>query len=260
MEDREKRREERRGWVKMMSEHVKPGTIVEYGCGSGLVLEILSARFPASMIVGVDRCRERLAEVVEKNLENVVLVEADISHTIFADGAADSALFVASLHEVYSHLGGQKVDEAFSMAHEVLKEDGILLIQDFLKPFPQPVEIVPRNEQTLQRFLRFSNEFRPREVRYRRERRGLLLDIADAVEFISKYRSPTEEDWNEEMTETHFFFTEEEYVRAAQNAGFTVQASKTLVHSERWWEENREDIEFEFEPRYAWIQLILKKI
>jgi hypothetical protein len=79
------------------------------------------------------------------------------------------------------------------------------------------------------------------------------------VEFISKYRSPNEEDWNEEMTETHFFFTEEEYRKAAENAGFTVEGSNRLIHSERWWSATKEDIEFEFEPRYSWIELVLRK-
>lgn len=242
-----------------MSKHVKSGRIVEYGCGSGFVLEMLSAGFPGSMILGVDESLDCLVEVRKKNLRNVIPVQADMTRTAFGEGVMDTVLFVASLHVAYSYLGRERVEDAFKIAYDVLREDGILIIQDFLKPSPELVEIAPRNEQTLEKLLRFGEEFRPREVHHQRERYGFLLDIADAVEFISKYRSPTEEDWNEEMTETHFFFTEEEYQKVAQNAGFTVRKSDRLVHSERWWNATKEDIEFQFEPRYSWIQLVLKK-
>ena len=259
MESRESRIEDRRGWLRSMRDHVKPGRIVEYGCGSGFVLEMLSADFSTSMIMGVDRSLDCLIEVRKKSLRNVIPIQADMTRTAFGDGVMDTALFVASLHVVYSYQGREKVEDAFRIAHDVLKEDGTLIIQDFLKPSPELVEIVPMNDETLERLLRFAEEFRPREVRFQRGGDGFLLDIADAVEFISKYRSPNEEDWKEEMTETHFFFTEEEYLKVAENAGFAAHRSNRLTHSERWWNATKEDIGFDFEPRYSWIELVLKK-
>jgi len=140
-----------------------------------------------------------------------------------------------------------------------LKENGVLIIQDFLKPSSRLVEIALKNEETRRRFLRFASEFHPRKVKFEKTRHGLKLDIADATEFISKYRSPDEEDWKEEMGETHFFFTKEEYQEVAQRTGFIIKNSKKLPKSEKWWVKIREDIEFRFESDYRWIQLVLTK-
>lgn len=259
MEEENRRLEERRVWLKYLSQNVKPGKIVEFGCGSGSVLEILSDDFPDSVIVGMDKSMERLAGVREKNLKNVFPVEANIIQNIFPDSIFDTALFVGSLHEVYSYLGEEAVQGAFRIAHSVLKSHGVLIIQDFLKPSPRSVRIVFKNEGTRRAFFRFVDEFRPREVRFEKIEDGLILDIADAVEFISKYRSPSEEDWNEEMGETHFFFTEEEYREAAQGAGFIIKSLRKLPRSEIRWRETRKDMKFEFEPEYSWIQLVLMK-
>lgn len=94
--------EEKKTWLKCLSKYVKPGKIVEFGCGSGFVLEVLSMDFADSIIVGVDKSMERLEKVVEKGLKNVILVKADITQNIFPDGTFDTALFVGSLHEVFS--------------------------------------------------------------------------------------------------------------------------------------------------------------
>lgn len=259
MEKENKQLEEKKAWLKCLSKYVKPGKIVEFGCGSGFVLEALSEDFTDSVILGIDKSIERLEKVVEKDLKNVIPIKADITQNIFPNGTFDTALFVASLHEVYSYLGKEKVQDVFRMAHSVLKNDGILIIQDFLKPSPKLVEITFGNGETRKKFFRFAHEFRPREVRFKETQRGLLLDIADAVEFISKYRSPNEEDWNQEMVETHFFFTEKNYAEVAQQTDFIMKNSRKLRKSSKWWDVRREDIEFDSEIEYSWIQLVLIK-
>jgi len=250
---------ERRVWLGYLSEKVKPGMVVEFGCGSGSVLEILSAQFPESVFVGIDKSVERLAAMSERELRNVIPVRADISENVFQDHTFDTGLFVGSLHEVYSYLGEKKVQSTFKMAHDVLKGSGLVIIQDFLKPYPRKVRIGFKNDVTCEKFLRFSEEFRPRKIRYERKKSGFVLDLADAVEFISKYRSPSEEDWTEEMNETHFFFTEQQYREVARRTGFVAGTLTRLPRSETWWAERRKDIRFEYESEYVWIQFVLKK-
>ena len=84
-------------------------------------------------------------------------------------------------------MGREKVEDAFRVAHDVLKNNGVLIIQDFLKPSPKSVELTFKNEETRRRFLRFAGEFRPRKVKFEETRDGVKLDITDANEFISKY-------------------------------------------------------------------------
>ncbi len=257
--DVSKRLEERKGWLKLLVGHVRPGRIVEFGCGSGLVLEFLSAHFSRSQIVGVDRDMARLRSVINRHLDNVSLVRADITDDVFPRAVFDTALFVGSLHEVFSQSGGQVVERALRLAHTLLKEEGVLLIQDFLKPTPKLVELVFRNDKTRERFFRFASEFRPRRVSFDQTSAGVRLDIADAVEFISKYRSPTNEDWEEEMEETHFAFAEGDYRDLARRAGFYVHELTVLRKQASWWTPVRQDIDFRFEPKYGWVQVVQRK-
>jgi len=259
MQKKDKGLEERKTWLKCLSKYVKPGKIVEFGCGSGFVLEVLSMDFADSIIVGVDKSMQRLEKVVEKRLKNVIPVKGDITQDILPDRTFDTVLFVGSLHEVFSYSGKGKVRDAFRMAHNVLKDKGVLIIQDFLKPSSKLVEIALKNEETRRRFLRFANEFQQRKVKFESTNEGVKLDIANAIEFISKYRSPDEEDWKEEMNETHFYLTEKEFRDIVEQAGFAVKRSLYLPKSENWWVDVKKDIEFNFEKEYKWIQLVLTK-
>lgn len=254
-----KQLEERKIWLRYLTRYVKPNKTVEFGCGSGFVLEVLSKEFPDSIIIGVDKSIERLEKVSEKELENVIPIKADITQNIFPNNAFDTVLFIGTLHELFSYLGKEKVQDAFRIAYNVLKDNGVLIIQDFLKPSSKLAEIALKNEATRRRFIRFTNEFRPRKVKFEKTRQGVKLDIADATEFFSKYRCHSEEDWNNEMGETHFFFTEEEYEKVAQRTSFIIKNSTKLPRSEKSWVKTKEDIEFRFEPEYRWIQLVLIK-
>ena len=240
-------------------QQVKPGKIVELGCGRGMVLEALSSHFTGSTIVGVDIDESQLEKVVDKNLRNVIPIKGDITQRIFPAGTFDSVLFVASLHEVFSYRGRRKVRAAIHVAHDILLDDGVLIIQDFLKPPSRLVEMAFHNEEALKSFFRFAREYRPRRIKFEEANQGVTLDIADAVEFISKYRSPTEEDWKEEMGETHFFFTEEQYRKVAQKTDFAVEDLKKLPTDETWWLPIRDDLELSLEPKHLWAQLVLKK-
>jgi hypothetical protein len=121
------------------------------------------------------------------------------------------------------------------------------------------VELGFKNERTKERFLRFAREFRPRIVAFEEGGDGVRLDVADAVEFISKYRSRTEQDWQEEMRETHFAFTDQDFTRTAGRAGFEVVASAFLPKPPDWWADVTEDVGLSFIPDYGWIHLVFAK-
>ncbi len=215
--------------------------------------------FPTVSSLGIDKTMEGLEAVASKNLKNVIPIYGDFTQNIFPGAVFDTALFIACLHEVFSYSSKEKVLDALGIAHRVLKDDGVLIVQDFLKPAADLVHIAFKEQETKNKFKRFADEFRPREVRFEETDKGIRLDIADAVEFVSKYRFSTEEDWKEEMEETHFFFTEEDYRETAKKAGFTITDSMRLPKDQYWCDEVKKDIEFAFEPAFRWIQLVLMK-
>ena len=251
--------EERKQRLINLKKFIRPGKIVEFGCGRGQVLEFLSNNYPESIIIGIDKSKERLEEAAKKRLKNVIPILTDITNPIFPNKTFDTAIFIASLHEVFSYQGSEKLTFTLRIAHDVLKDNGTLIIQDFLKPLPKLVAMGFRNALTHKKFLRFVAEFKARKVQFQKTGNNVRLDIADAIEFISKYRSSDEADWREEMNETHFFFTEKDYAESVKNVGFAIINSKKLLRNQEWWSEVRKDIEFVFEAEYQLIQLALKK-
>ncbi|UCG91111.1 MAG: methyltransferase domain-containing protein [candidate division WOR-3 bacterium] len=256
---RKRQEEERKPWLKRLTQYVKPGKIVELGCGSGFIVEELSHTFADSSIIGVDKSLQRLAELVKKKITNVIPLKGDFTQPIFASHTFDTAIFVGSLHEVFSYCGPAKVEEALRLAYATVKNDGVVIIQDFLKPSPAPINLIFKNEETKKKFIRFATEFKPRKIQFEIEGKSTHVDVVDAVEFISKYRSPNEDDWRDEMAETHFFFTEKDYRNAAQVAGFFIHDLKKLARRKERAKQIQEDIECNFTLEHPWIQLVLKK-
>ena len=249
----DQRLRERIQWLREMVPHIRPGKIVEYGCGSGFVLEFLASEFPDSLIVGIDRSAERLAAVAAKGLPNVLAVKADISHDIFPGCIFNTALFVGVLHEIFSGHGEVGVLDILRQARSALHGQGAVIIQDFLRPAPRFVEMSFKNEVAHSRFLRFAAEFRPRPIKYETIRDGVRLEIADAVEFLSKYHSQSEEDWNHEMDETHFFCTEDGFRDLSETCGFRIEAVTRLPASQNRLRDYGQDIAIDLRADYSWI-------
>ena len=113
-----------------------------------------------------------------------------------------------------------------------------------------------KTEESHSKFLKFAGEFRPRTVEFKVANSGVTLDIADAADFLTKYYvSP--ENWHEEMGETHYFFTEDEYYKAAERSGFTIKKSRKLkkIHNI-----SIPDVEYTFVIEYLSILLVLGKV
>lgn len=258
-ENTQARLQDRTRWLERMVGHVKPDRLVEMGCGGGFVLSFLADRFPDCLIVGVDRSPERLEDVTASKRVNVIAVQADITRRIFSAGTFNTAVFSGVLHEVCSDYGETKVTDTLTAVREILDDDGVVIIQDFLKPSPRMVEITFKDKKTHARFLRFTKEFRPRKIDFHETGWTVRLDVADAAEFLSKYKSPDEEDWEHEMRETHFCFTCDDQAALAQRAGFRVTNTERLPAAPHKLDSFREDMEFDFESDYAWLQVVLAR-
>ena len=240
--------------ITTMLKYIIPGTIVEFGCGSGFVLEIVSRNFSDSLIVGVDKSIHRLHRVAEKN-SKVIPLRADITRPLFRDNTFDTVLFISTLHEVFS-LGKDVVENVLKMSYNILKVDGVLLIEDFLKPLPEKVHLGLKTEESCSKFLKFAGEFRPRTVKFKETNSGVTLGIADAADFLTKYYVSSE-NWHKEMGETHFFFNEDEYYKTAERSGFTIKESRKL---KKIYNMPIPDVEYTFVIEYPSIQLVLRKV
>jgi len=237
--------------------YVKEGKIVELGCGTGATLSILSRAFPRSIIVGVDREMDSLEVANKRKLENVIVVKGDITQRIFPSSSFDTVIFKFSLHEVYSFHGDEGVERALHNAHEILKDDGVLIVYDHLKPNPQRVEFRIKQDVHRMKFERFVEEFAPRKVRYEMRGEWIIMDISDCLEFLTKYKGSR---WQEEMRETHFFYTEEEFRRILTNSGFSIVHVEKYGFEKDVWREKTSIFEVNFGNPKCYILIVAGKL
>ncbi len=201
-------------------EFAKPSRVAELGCGSGFAIETIAEYFPEDRVIGMDRDARRLASL--KSIPGVYPVCGDIRSACLRDECVDTALIISTLHEVYSQSGEIGVHAALFDAARILKADGRLIIYDRVKPRAQRTMFDFLDPDLRIRFMRFAKDFRMRKVEYVEEGSKILLDIADAFEFIERFALENGDAWYTNLGETNLFFTREEYARACMRAGMNV--------------------------------------
>lgn len=258
LNDTQKRkRKKKKQSIYDLTKFINPGTILECGCGSGFVLEILSHHFKDSTLLGIDKSFERLVMLKHKHLCNVFPVQADITHIPCRRRSCTTVLFISSLHEVFSKVGDEGVYRVLNHVHSLLEEEGTLIIQDFLRPPYQKVEVGFKREGARKRFIRFATEYRVRPIPYEETHFGVKLDIGDAMEFFSKYRSISQNDWEEEMDESHYYYTRDEFKKMADDCSFSIIHTSLLLGSEEFIDPLSMEMWWKFSLPHRYIQLVL---
>jgi SAM-dependent methyltransferase len=203
---------------------VKPGCIVDKGCGTGRLMVELSRLFPDSKLVGVDLSREFLRRCDENTYatQDVELVAGNVVERSVPAGSATSVVYSSVMHEVYSY-SGYRVEEIFralSNTHEELAPGGHVLIRDGVSP-PQArwrLELLtPEVRATFERFVR---EFKHGQgVGFERVSESVVrLSAHDANEFLCK--KDYLKNWHIEVHEEYGVLTLEGWRAALHDAGF----------------------------------------
>lgn len=224
---------------------VKEGKILEYGCGNGIILKLLNKNFQSSTIVGVDLSEYLLNEVEERGLNNVITVKSNIIDDIFTDKCFDTVIFHKSLHELEETEGRSGTIKAIKNAYKVVKDNGVVIIRENLKPTNNKRKIRLKSSFAKSKFQQFINDFKPTKP----EVFSYENDIAEvsehiALEFITKY---DERDWKSEMNEPHFFFNKLEWEGLLQEIGFNKVIISTDTINQINLNEKSKDFELLFD-------------
>ena len=120
------------------SEHYKwisellPGditTLLDLGCGTGLELDTIFARFPELNVTGIDLSAEMLAELRRKHSGRLLtLIQADYFSHDLGENCFDAAVSVETLH----HFTARKKIGLFSRINRSLKPGGVYLECDYI--------------------------------------------------------------------------------------------------------------------------------
>lgn len=220
--------------------HIKEGIIVDKGAGTGLLMHILQAKLPDSIILGTDVSSHYTDESDD-------VIQVDARDQYFPDGTVDTIIFSSVLHEVYSYSGyvTGAVKDALKVAWDELKPGGRLIIRDGVAPpHPQDVWIGFGNNHTKAVFYRFLKDFKgglyenlinnlPTSVFQNRQ--YFLVSLWLANEFLSKKDYTT--NWDQEMNEVFGFWTKNGFVEILTGLGFSIQY--TCSYCNPWILKNR---------------------
>src|SRR6185436_19453692 len=118
--------------------YIRPGCIVDKGCGTGKLLVELSRLYPKSSLVGVDLSREflRLCDENTYASEDVALVFGNSIDRNVPPGSATTVIFSSVTHEIYSYTGYSHaaLAKALKNAAEELAPGGHVLMRDGVSP------------------------------------------------------------------------------------------------------------------------------
>jgi nicotinamide mononucleotide adenylyltransferase/ubiquinone/menaquinone biosynthesis C-methylase UbiE len=203
---------------------VKPGNIIDKGCGTGKLMVELSRLFPESRLVGVDLSREFL-RVCDENTyftDDVALVFGNVIDVCVPAGTASTVIFSSVMHEVHSYNGYSvtEIDRALINAHTELAPAGHVLVRDGVSPEPATWRLELLDQKTRDTFVRFSKEFRQNKgVEFKRLSESVVeLSSHDANEFICK--KDYLQNWHLEVNEEFGPLTLSQWNDALTSAGF----------------------------------------
>jgi ubiquinone/menaquinone biosynthesis C-methylase UbiE len=108
-----------------------------------------------------------LEDVNGRKMENVIAIKGDVTQRMFPASSFETAIFKFSLHEIYSLHGNEGVEKALRNANEILKDDGVLMVYEHLKPNPRKVEFKIKQDIYKTRFKKFVEEFTLRKIKYK---------------------------------------------------------------------------------------------
>ncbi|MFT3709475.1 MAG: methyltransferase domain-containing protein [Archangium sp.] len=204
--------------------HVKPGCIVDKGCGTGKLMVELSRLFPNSAMVGVDLSREflRLCDENHYATEDVTLVFGNVIDRNVPPGSATTVVYSSVMHEVHSYTGYKvsEIDRALSNCFTELQPGGRVLIRDGVSPEPATWRLKFLDAKTNEIFEKFAAEFcHGRGAKFERLAADeVRLSSHDANEFICK--KDYLKNWHIEVHEEFGPLTLEGWRGALKKAGF----------------------------------------
>jgi len=92
-------------WAVRVIERIEgsPARILDAGCGTGRVTEMLLARFPEAHVIGVDASNTMIAEAERRFAGRVELINADLVNPLPLDEPVDAVFSNAVFHWISDH-------------------------------------------------------------------------------------------------------------------------------------------------------------
>ena len=230
--------------------------VAHMGCDDGALSYAMAALYPEIQIIGIDNDKRKVNKArVSYDLPNLEFRHANIAEKFTKKGAFDAIINAFVLHEIYSNTRytTDSIHETFKNHFHMLKDNGLMFIQDYAKPPPEIyVKLEIPDEESTGKALKdlseadlltwYSEHARPRNDS---GTGGFFLDELPektpgtrlfripyrwAYEFIM--RKDDRKNWEKELPIEYTFFTQQEFRQAIRKHG--ARASYTAPH----WDED----------------------
>lgn len=106
-------------------ENIEFKDVLDCGCGTGPMVEILTEKYPDKQYTGLDLTPEMIKKAKKKNLKNTEFVVGDCENLPFADESFDVIICTNSFHHY------PNPQAFFDNVYRVLRKNGRLILRDY---------------------------------------------------------------------------------------------------------------------------------
>ena len=232
-------------------------TIVDVGMASGTSTAILAQLFPQLNIIGVD-INPKMVEIAQSSyqLPNLSFrVDDGEKLNSFDSNSVNGFFNCSAIHHItsFNNYDSNRALNTLQRQAELLKDRGVLVVRDFVKPEPQEVIIElsiqdkPDRPNDCDLLLQFASQARslanPHEQGFpveeikaiNKNTRRFRLYYTDAVEFIR--RKDYYSNWDIELQEEYGYFSQAEFEECFHNLGLRIILSAPVYN--QWIINNR---------------------
>ena len=235
-----------RKWA-LVKEHVRPGRIVDIGCGAGALLEMADQE-PAlreSDLIGVevamhlyDECVHKKSQGVFQN-ENVYFYRRNVlGGAVFDPRSVDTTLTFALTHEIWSYGSQAASIRAFVQAiYDHTAPGGVWINSDVCGPDNKDRTVRLRLEEgTRALFDRFATDYKFPFAYTTDGADTVILRLADAMDFLT--RKDYLDNWESETQEQFCGLEFADWKQLLTDAGFEIDPA-SHAYRNNWIIDNR---------------------
>lgn len=228
----------------------KGNTIVDVGMASGTSTAILARLFPQMQIIGVD-INPKMVQIAQDtyNYPNLFFRKDDGEKLLsFTEDSVNGFFNCSAIHHITSYNGydSNRALNTLRRQVELLKDKGVLIIRDFVKPEEKEVIIElssidkPNRPNDAELFIQFAETARSlalvdergfpiREINTtKKDSRRFQAFYTDVVEFIR--RKDYYANWDIELQEEYGYFTQKEFEEIFHELGLRIIISSPIYN------------------------------
>jgi ubiquinone/menaquinone biosynthesis C-methylase UbiE len=215
-------------------------SILDIGCGVGLIRSLILERIPSASIIGMDISWYMLThQLSSSDLSKRTLVQGRAPEIPFKKGVVDAVIAVQFLSEVFCFCGEEGFIQTIRNIKRLLRKDGVLAVLDHQNPGEQLVEL-RFTKELVSELKKFQQIFQVRTIEYKTLSDGWIrMTLRDLYDFLTKTWALGTDLEEEEMQESHTPFSGTELASILEKERFSTRSIDGVIDFETYLKRNK---------------------